>query len=366
MFPLIRPSGADRLIKCSGSLAASANAPEWADEYDDTTARDEGTACHWLGERVCLDDEIVTVGDKAPNGIATDADMFDAAFLYRDTLRGWGLPVYLERPVAVPQLPYTAGTPDAFAWDATNRIIYLADLKYGYRLVDVWPNWQLLCYMLGIADWLGQDWRTVTFNLTIVQPRRFHEAGPVRSAIVGGSDEQMAVMVEALRIAINEAMAPNAPLLPGPHCRHCPGRARCTALQNAVADRVYVDSHDLTFPQAEQELAYLERHAVLLDAYISGLRAQVEHGLRGGAVSQRYELSRRAGRLAWDAGSADKVRTLARLMGVTVDKPAELITPTQAVKLLGEETVNIYARRSPGSLELRMTDIAAMKRIFGK
>ena len=367
MFRVIRPSGMDRTIKCPGSLAANDNAPSWADEYDNTTARDEGTACHWLAERVCLDDEIVTVGDKAPNGITTDAGMFDAAFLYRDTLRGWGTHrIHIEQSVAVPQLPYTAGTPDAFAWDAANRIIYLADLKYGYRLVDVLPNWQLLCYMLGIADWLGQDWRTVTFNLTIVQPRRYHIAGPVRSAIVRGDSEQLATMVGVARQAIEEALSPAPRMFPGNQCKHCPGRARCTALQNAVADGVYVDAHDLTFSQAENELAYLQRQSVLLEAYISGLKAQVEHGIRNGATSTKYELRRSAGRLAWDADAADKIRALARHMGVKVDKAPELITPTQAAKLMGSDAVNMFARRSPGSLELAATDIEIHKRIFGK
>ena len=366
MFRVIRPSSLDRIVRCPGSLGASDTAPKWVDEYDDTIARDEGTACHWLSERVILDDEIVTVGDKAPNGVALTTEMFDAAFLYKSVIDAWGVAFNIERPTAVPQLPYTHGTPDADGWCAKTRTVYLADLKFGHRTIEVWPNWQLLPYMLGIADSLGQDYRTVTFNVTIVQPRKFHKDGVVRTAIIRGDSPELAVMIEAARQAIAEALSATPRLFPGKQCMHCPGRGRCAALRSQVADGIYVDAHDLTLSQAENELAYLERQASLLDAYISGLRVQVEHAIRNGALSTKYELRKSAGRLAWAPDSANNVRTLAKLMGVNVDKPSELITPTQAIKLMGPETVNIFARRSAGALELAPVDIEITKRKFEK
>jgi hypothetical protein len=87
--------------------------------------------------------------------------------------------------------------------------------------------------------------------------------------------------------------------------------------------------------------------------------------MKRGQPSQHWELKPAAGRLKWRPESAERVRTISKLLGVNTDKPAELITPTQAKPLLGEDLVNMLAERPNGALKLVPADAQFWARIFG-
>lgn len=361
----IRPSSLARIVACPASLQVSDGAPSYMDdEYTDNTTREEGTACHWLAHQNALG-VTVPAGTLAPNEVEVDGAMQAASDLYLANINKWQSPqVSFEVPLQVPLIPNCSGTPDAAALGIGNTV-HVADLKYGFKVVDVWPNYQLAAYGIAKAAAHGLPLEACTYHLTIVQPRRWHRAGPVQSALVGGAE--MLKVVQQAASAAQEALGPNPAYRPGTHCKHCPGRTRCKALRDGeVVDNLFVDPHDLPFEAAEQELAFLERRAGMLDAYISGLRQQVEHGLRNGQRSSKYELRKQSGALEWIPGTEAQVRALASLCKVNVDKPADLITPTQARDKLGEQIVNIYSRRKPGASKLVPVDAEIWKRIFNK
>lgn len=363
----IRPSSAARVVACPGSVQICADAPAYMDEDGDNEIREEGTACHWHAHGLAIGNP-APVGAVAPNGVAITQEMQEGAELYLRAVGDWGAQqVYFETPLAIADVADCGGTPDAFA--LTRHVdgaplINVGDLKFGFRTVDVWPNFQLIAYGVGVARYFYVDPANCWYRFMIAQPRRWHAQGRVRSALVHGS--QVMPYLQTLQAAVHAAMQPNAPLVPGTHCDYCVGRARCGALRDKVSGTYVAPPHDLALPEAEAELQFLRRHRRLVDAYVSGLEAQVEHALRNGARSQRYELVRKTGRRAWSAADVGKISALAKLMGVNLEKPTELITPTQALDLLPAEIVNMYSSREQGALTLMEQDASRWDAIFGK
>ena len=353
-----RPSSLARLISCPGSLRACAMAPAWMDEAGDNFVRDEGTACHHFAHQTAIG-ALPSLGDVAPNGIAFDTDMRDAVALYLGTIDSYKLAhPYYEQTIAIPGVG--SGTPDLVGFDGSCTI-YIADLKYGYRTVDVWPNYQLIAYAMGAAQWFGLPLAKCKFHFAIVQPRRWHTAGPVRSAMVTGA--QMLPYVEEIHSAVAAANQANAPLTPGKHCDYCPARAMCPALRQTVTDTVCAMPEALPFEYAELELQFLRKHSEHVNAYISGLEAQIEHGLRAGKRSKHFEMRAKNGSKVW--ANPDVIRVLAQLSGVKIDKQPELITPTQAIKAgVPAELVNMYSTRTPGKVTLENVDPSRWSRIF--
>lgn len=328
----------------------------------DTTVREEGTACHWAAHQI-FTGHPVREGDVAPNGVAIDAEMLDAVEVYRAAIAAWPTDAvrYFEEPVHCAAIhPECGGTPDVFAWDAPSATLYVGDLKYGYRPVQAERNLQLMCYVAGVASRFAVFPRRVV--LMICQPR----GGGVRQA--EHTPQDVHAVWEELRAAAELAVQPDAPLRINPGCAQCAGRHQCPALQTAALDVMDASMggtpDHLPFPAAENELRLLQRARDIVDARISGLEQQVQHEMKRGAASRWFEMRPGQSRLKWREGSEQIVRAMARLMGVSIEKPAQLVTPTQAKKLLGENLVAMHAERQPGALKLAPFDASKWARKF--
>ena len=338
-------------------------APAWMDEEGDNTVREEGTACHHFAHLAAIG-QPANIGDIAPNSIAFDVDMRDAVAWYLDAINKWSAPqISFEVKLPVPGIG--EGTPDAAAIGWFNGVpcIYIADLKYGYRTVDVWPNFQLILYSFAVARAHGLDISQCYVSMTIVQPRRWHHAGIVRTAFVRGSELVQYVTQAIAAVAL--ARQPDAPLKPGKHCDYCPGRAQCQALRNDVLNEVVAMPEALPFEYAESELLHLRKYSEKLAAYMSGLEAQIEHGIKSGKRSTKFEMRKAQGRKVWTDPA--KIKALAKLIGVNIEKPADLITPNQAFAAgLPAEFINTYATRAHGKTTLEIADSSKWAKVFGK
>lgn len=334
------------------------------DDDEDTTVREEGTACHWLAHQTAIGEHIGD-GAAAPNGVAVDSDMFDAVAMYLDAVKHWPSPQF-EVPVKCHMIhPMLEGTPDVFSWCPTTRTLRIGDLKYGYRYVAADGNWQLLCYVAGVLQSLGLLASQVQrVELMICQPR----AGGVRVAALGM--HRVGELWQVLQNAAVEALSDSPRCITNPNCVSCEGRHQCPALQSAaltVLDATHAATPDaLPFAAAENELRVLKWAADIVNARIEGLEQQVTHEMkRKGASSRHWELRRTEGRLAWRPERIDTVAKMAALANIDIWKPLQLVTPTQAKKLLGESLVNAHATRPPGAEKLVPTDAGRWARIFG-
>lgn len=340
--------------------------PDAPDEADSEVTED-GTACHWLASEV-WEGRMHPEGSLSPNKRVLTDEMFDAVDLYHDVLRSWqNVVAVCEQYVPIPRiLQGFGGTPDAWAYDPTTNTLYIADLKFGYRFVEVWENLQLICYACGLIDLLRLDWNTVKIVFTIVQPRARHREGPVRSWTTTGNGILPFVMMLAQRAV--------APLLyvPNPGCPDCPGRHVCTAYHNAAMRAFEVSYgggslHELSPAALGAELRQLKDAEKKIKGRISGLEVQAEDLLRKGKGVPGWRLSATFARETWRAGTEPELLTLAEKFygGVNIAKPTKLLTPNQVRAILPASIVAMYAHKPSTGVKLTKADPFEARKAFG-
>lgn len=298
-------------MSCVGSVALVAQAPK-PEQHD---ASEEGTAAHWLAERMFNGTAgSFKPGTVAPNGYICDSAMFEHIRKYHDTFNTPDLLRAIEVPTH--WRPHTISSPafeirgkaDLVIWHAEQRTIAITDLKYGFRYVDAEWNWQLLAYAIGAA--IGAGLRPDKFVLAIYQPRgpgetlRYWEATPQQ--VLEAYDR----ICDRLTCAIGGA----TDLQTGPHCRYCPAAAGCPATERAAYGAVDVAMHSGTFQVREDnmasELELLERASEMLKqrkTWIEGAAlAAMKDGRKIPGLSSKPQL----GHTTWLPGAETKLRAM--------------------------------------------------------
>lgn len=341
---------------------------------DDNTVREEGAACHWAAEQMHKG-HIIPVGTAAPNGVAITEEMIDAAYLYLDELQSWGVPVNVERQLAAASIhPECGGTPDA--WASLHRptsarlLIKLADLKFGFKVVDPFENYQLCGYASAILDELKIDAHAeqfVDFEFIIVQPRAYGRDGAIRRWFVKATD--LRALWNIMHMSAEHAMSPNPIAKAGPQCEHCAARHDCDTLHKASMHSLEIASQasvlELPPLALDDELRRVDHAIEVLTARKTGLEAQAMFMLRNGETLPHWDLESSQGRLQWIEGAEDKVSALANLIGKNINKPTQLITPTQASKILDEKIVAQFSHRPKGSIKLVPFSGNKARKVFG-
>lgn len=354
---------------CPGSPRMAQAFPE----DEETQAAREGEAAHWWME------EAVRGRDhpeytEAPNKVPVTAEMIDGAASMvadiRKLLVETGTVKWLlEASVKMPQIHPTLnwGRCDFGGVDTVNKVIYVWDFKFGHGYVDVFENWQLVDYVLGVVNYLqvipDASW---SVDMRIYQPRSFHEDGPVKRWSVPWS--QFLPYVERLRLAAVEATQPDAPLRTGDHCDYCPARHACPALR--AVGGVAVDRSLQGVPAAlSAENAGLALRTIRtarerLEALETGLEAQIYAALRAGETRTGFELYQGFGREKWTQPVEDIV-AMGSMFGKSLAKPAEAITPAQARKLgIDEAVISAYSEKPKGEMKLRPLDDKSIRKAF--
>lgn len=365
---ILRPSKAATWVKCHGNPSLSEHFPCYDADDSDAAVREEGTACHWAAYQHAASGQRVPVGTLAPNGVAITSEMHDAHDLYFQAVAQWGvLPngtYRYELPVKATRIhPNVEGTCDVGAYNPVTKTIYIGDLKYGYKYVPVINNWQLICYAVGLQEYYGiESDNDLYYEFLIVQPRA---ADPVRrwrchATFLRGHINQ-------LTNAANAATGPNPLCTVNPGCLDCEGASICSTVQSAALGALDTSleatPHGLPFSHAEWELRKLQYARDVIDARITGLEGQIMHGLRSGQSSRFFAMEQGLGRKTWR--DPDTVAAIARLMGVNIYKPSDLITPTQAEKLLPAGIIDQHSQRKPGSTKLVPIESSKIGRKLG-
>lgn len=368
---ILRPSAAHIWRHCAGYASLASALPDWALDDEDTEVREEGTACHWSAHQHTVQGARVPLDTIAPNGVAITEEMHDAHDMYFDAVRGWGVQqAYFELGVQCKRVhEQCQGTLDVGAYDPQANVIFIGDLKFGYRFVDVYDNWQLLCYAVGLQHKLGILTDVgLTFEFLIVQPRSYHRDGPVRRWRVSAVDVR--AQINILHNAAERALAANPMCTINQGCNRCDGRSKCETLQAAGLDGVDLSysatPHELPFAAAEDELRRMQRARAILDARVTGLEAQVMHGMRTGQASRHYAMEASIGRRAWkDEHARATIINVATLLGVSITEE-KILTPTQAEKKLPAALVAANSQRPAGSMRLVPIETSRQHRALTK
>jgi len=127
--------------------------------------------------------------------------------------------------------PNLYGTADCVIWHSKQKLLQVIDYKHGQGVtVDVENNLQLSYYALGVIETLGYNPKWV--QLTIVQPRCYHPAGPIRTCIVPNTYfiDFKADLIEAAEKTLKD----DAKFAAGDHCMFCPAKTVCTEKHNVA------------------------------------------------------------------------------------------------------------------------------------
>lgn len=381
----IRPSGSYQWVNCSGSIKMKELYPR--NPTEPSVATDEGKACHWLSEQIIntyvmeCEQPIRTelVGTTAPDNVLIDDDMWDGAMVYVDAiLDRMGdtttcQQLNVEQQVNLDNIyPSMSGTPDCWWYDAYAMTLHVFDLKYGMGLVEAYNNPQLLIYASGIiANYLhpsvANDER-LKVHLTIVQPRAFHELGPVRTWKIKALDMRPTIIT--LEAAAHKAMGDDADLHSGRHCKYCSAKFNCRSLQQTVYNAIDVITDVSPIEMNEHstacELTLLKYAADLIKYRLISVEQQANTVIHDGKLLKGWIQEPTFGRKKWK--DDDQARALGEMMGIDLDKHA-LITPTQAKAVfkkakLDNAVIDSYSTTPQSGMKLKIDDGSRLSMIF--
>jgi Protein of unknown function (DUF2800) len=375
------PSSAARRVACPGSRALEERYPE----VKESPHAREGEAAHWVASQMIVKHFNLSLhahpkplATIAPNGEVITTEMFEGADLYLSSIKSviddhgdqdLAKLLHIEERIDISRIhPDCWGTPDC--WLFVSNELYIWDYKFGHGFVDVFENWQLTEYCAGIIDKLSltgiQDQHTWV-NFYIVQPRNYHRDGSIRSWRIKASE--LRGLFNILSAAEAEASKPQATCKPSPECAYCLGRHACEALQRSALSSVDVAVLNTPWELAPHsignELRYLKRATELLDARITGLEEQITAMIRRGDRVPFFKLEQSQGRDKWKS-DAREIMTLGEMLGYDLSKPAEVVTPKQAIKMgVPEEVVHSYTERTNGAMKLVLDEENTARKIFG-
>jgi hypothetical protein len=368
----IRPSSGGAWSKCAGFAALCAALGSDFIEEQDNEVRDDGIACHWLAEQL-WNGAVISPGSIAPNGRELTDEMFAAVAEYHARIRAWGaahIAIEQRVPVATYFPGVQDGTPDVWGYDPGDCALYLADLKFGYRPVDVWRNIQMILYIWTLICWLLEQGHTIgRIEISIFQPRVAHRDGYWREW--KPTIAELAGLVPELQAAALRCYEPNPMCTVNPACRNCGGASACVTLQAAAGAGMEV-SYDatplvLTEQQVGYELTRLMQAQRHIEHRITGLETQAESLLRKGKRIPGFEMGRKATRYRWRAGTEKYVRRLGELFGVAVtEEEPKVRTVAQLRNAFPIDVQALYAEKPTGELKLVATDPNEATRRFSQ
>lgn len=301
-------SNSHRWIPCPGSVRLSRGRPNSDSEH----AR-LGTAAHALGA-LALEKQVdpdMWLGLQI-NGLPVDDDMVEAVRIYTDYCMALMRPMsvtdmspprltewWIERKFSLAELNPPGrmfGTADFAAYWPELYSLEIVDYKHGSGVVvEVWNNPQFMYYALGLIIELGAGRRIDTIKITVVQPRAGHKDGVVRSQVI----DYLEILAFAgdLMEAARRTTAPDAPLVPGSHCRFCPASAICPAQfeQAQALARIEFAAVEPAVPPAPSTLPVeilsdIGLKAPILEAWITQVYAEIQGRLERGEVVPGWKL----------------------------------------------------------------------------
>jgi len=369
----LAPSSAATWSVCSLSPTMRARFPQ---EHGSSEA-DEGTAAHWVAWELVMDRE-VALHAQAPNGLLVTEEMLEGADLIVDYLRMNGISpdsCAIEQIIPIASIRADMrGTPDLWSFDPVTCHLVIVDYKFGHRFVDEFWNKQGLCYLSGIVDKLQSRYHIswleahMTVAFTVIQPRCFYRGSSVRTHEFKLSDcrgqfNNLANMAEAATIHTPTATV-------NEHCGDCPGRHACDALQLSAYTAAEYSSRrgvvELTPSAAALELKILSAALDRLTARVEGLKEITIANLTAGKHVPYYRAEPGMGRSTWNI-PAPQVIAIGSLSGVNLQKPPEVVTPTQAKKLgVNEQVVAQFSFTPKTATRLIPETQTDAARVFGR
>ncbi|MFM6929438.1 MAG: DUF2800 domain-containing protein [Bdellovibrio sp.] len=324
----VRCSGLSRLMTCPGSLFFENLPPE-----EDSAPAKEGTAAGRYLQHLL---EGTEPGTHCENGVMFDEDMkFYVTPIAEDIMaEQYHQPdptVLCEQRI---DWPSRSGIMIRGQYDISfvrNGKLHIEDLKYGWGIVDVKENWQLLGYAIGEVIRRQQVFSSIVFK--IHQPRPHHEDGPTRTWEI--SYDELLQYKEKIEDRMLDISHGYRQLVTSAKCLYCPAVNFCPAFNRAFYNTVdYSMSHfqqdDIKDEVVANQLQLIERMEEIVKIKKRSLEQLAVYRINQGGIIPGYILDKSFGDRKWKPGISPKA--IETLTGKKIVKE-EMMSPAQAEKL---------------------------------
>lgn len=299
-------------------------------ETESGDAAKEGTACGELLEKMLTHQ---VAGDQvASNGVYFDDDMrFYLNPIYEDIMSRAAEPVLCETRIdwTTQSGIVIRGQYDACFVDNEGTLC-IEDLKYGWGIIEVEENWQLLGYAIGEVIRRGQVFDNI--SLKIHQPRPHHEDGTSREWRI--TYTQLLEYKQRIEDRMMSMVNGNRELTTSDKCKYCMGAAEACPAFNRLFYRaleVTTEFHQdsITDEELSRQLDQIKRAEEVIKIKKDSINELGNQRIKQGRIIPNYVQTKQFGHRQWKDGVS--AESLEVMTGV---KPVEtkLMTPAKAEK----------------------------------
>lgn len=301
----------------------------------------EGNVAHDVAEDLLLGCPSPVVGEvakEAGHDIAITAEMLEAVSIYVAFVRGLVGPgdvLHIERSFDLSAIhPGCFGTADCVIWKPKEKRLIVVDYKHGAGIpVEAAGNPQLRYYGLGAL--LETKYPAETVELVIVQPRCEYAGGAIRSEVIDAIDLlDFAADLKDYALATEK---PDAPLVPGDHCRFCPAAPTCSALRDKAQEVAKLEfSFDLSYDPQKLKLALDSREVI--KAWLKALDEFAYAEAEAGRMPPGYKLVAKRPTRKWrsEGEVVQRLQEVGIQQAVMFETPA-LKSPAQLEKVVDKK-----------------------------
>jgi hypothetical protein len=241
----------------------------------------------------------------------------------------------------------------------------IEDLKYGWGIVEVKENWQLLGYAIGEIIRRGQAFEKI--SLKIHQPRPHHEEGEVREWLL--TYEELLEYKEKIEKRFEEIVNGRRDLQTSDKCKYCPAAAEaCPAFSRLFYRALEVSTEFFQDKLSNEEIAaqldQIKRAEEVLKIKLDSLVELGSDRIRQGQVIPNYVLSHRYGNRTWKSNVTPE--TFKMLTGKSVIEE-NFMSPAKVEKLgVPKEIVNLFSESKFAGVKLEKKNSTEIgNKIFG-
>lgn len=336
-------------------------------ELNETEAGDpakEGTAC---GEVLQAMLEKRPIPSVASNGIYIDEDMkFYSARIAEDIFSRAGTNVLCETRIDWQTTSgiWIRGQYDAAFIDSQGRLC-IEDLKYGWGIVEVKENWQLISYAIG--EVIRQQRVFEHIVLRIHQPRPHHEDGYSREWIL--TYAELIAYKDKIEARMMDLANGLKTLTTSKNCKYCPGaQEACPAFSRLFYRALEVTTEfaqdSLTDEEIAKQLDQVKRAVEVIKIKEDSLVELGNSRIKKGRIIPGYIQVEKYGHRNWKTGlgaEAIKVMTGKDIM------EKQMMSPAKAEKLgISKELIKQLTESKLTGVKLEKKDASDIgNKIFG-
>lgn len=354
----VRCSGLARPMVCAGYLFMDVESPPAGE------AAEQGTAAGEYLERLLTNQPL---GVQASNNIFFDDDMkFHINHVYQEIMSQSPSEVLCETRI---DWMTRSGVQIRGQYDACYTLgdmLCIDDLKYGWGIVEVKENWQLLGYAIGEVLRRGQYFPKI--RLRILQPRPHHEDGTVREWIL--TYEELLEYKEKIDARFEEITNGNKTLQTSSKCKYCPAAAEACPAFNRLYYRALEVSTEfvqdsLTEEEISRQLDQIKRAEEVIKIKKDSITELATLRIKNGKIIPNYAQVDKYSNREWKNGiTAESLKIMTGGKDLT---QTTFVSPAKAEKLgISRKIVNSLTTKKKVGVTLKKQDTTELgNSIFG-